>query len=204
MTSPNPMRDSTPVRRGLTALLAVGLVAVFGGADMVSPAEHAVAQDSRRGGIDVRGAGAAGGAVERSDREALTVLNRAIERQGGAALAAQGALRSFRLEFGRVIVQRRIEQEDGTVVYGSDEAERLDIDWMRNENAEPSLKTQWELNGRVTTRAVFGPRKPTTGCTTARRSRPSTTRPTLTTSPRSSSTDGWHAHADRRRTARRS
>jgi len=133
-------------------LVHAGLAAlVFAAANTVSPTENAPGQDSDDAPPAVP-------VVKKSDEKAIEYLNQAIARQGGAALARVGGLASFRLEFGRVIVQRRKEQEDGTVVYATEEAERLDIDWMHHDESESSLKTQWELNGRVTTRAVFGPR----------------------------------------------
>ncbi len=135
-------------RAVLTPVLAL---VVFSLANTVSPPANVLAQD--HGGVR-----RAPQQAPTSDKKALQYVEAAAKRQGGEALARTGGLNSFRLEFGRVIVQRQIPQEDGSVVYGTDEAEALAIDWMRHADAQPSLKTRWVLNGRTTTRAVFGPR----------------------------------------------
>ena len=91
-----------------------------------------------------------------SDSVALAYLEEAAETQGGAALAAPGALRSFRVEFSRGEVRQAKKQVDGTTFYAWEELSRLEIDWKRNAGKPSSLRTFWEMNGKVLTLAVIG------------------------------------------------
>ncbi len=109
------------------------------------------AQDTGRGGAR------AAPAQPKSDVHALAVLEVAAAEQGGEALAKPGGLTNFRVEFSRVQVQQAKRQDDGSIVYGTNEASALEIDWMRNEGGKPSsLRTYWKIDGKEITRAVMG------------------------------------------------
>jgi hypothetical protein len=97
-------------------------------------------------------------AVPKSDPVALELLSRAAKRQGGAGLATPGGLNSFFVTFGRILVWRWTQGDDGNWTSLSDEVSKMDITWMRHEGKPSSLRTFWELNGRGVTRAVYNAR----------------------------------------------
>ncbi len=145
------LRRGVRLRRGAGALIALALTCVAFPGATVSCAEDGPAAPPPPPPAE----------PATSDEAALRLLRAAVERQGGKELADAGALRSFRVEFGRVkaFVEDDSESASG-VKSGSGELSEFVIDWLHHDDAASSLRTSWvtSADGKRVAQAVIGTR----------------------------------------------
>jgi len=91
-----------------------------------------------------------------SDKKARAILAKAAERQSAGDLVEPGKLESFHVVFKHAQVERNKTDKDGreTVVLIESDDFGLAVDWKRG-----SIKTQFTVNGAVTSKAWYQPMK---------------------------------------------
>lgn len=87
--------------------------------------------------------------LTKSDSDAIDLVKRAAERQGGNAVAEPGGLHSFHAVFGRVLLK-----SNGDTVREDVEADRngVKIAWMQPNK----IRTSWTIDGKTTVRGHTG------------------------------------------------